>query len=49
MNKCWLPVNIDHRADEIQNLNERLEIMLDEFKDLKRADDEFDGDTETER
>jgi len=31
MGKCEIPVNIAHRADEIQNLNEKLKIIADEL------------------
>ena len=48
MGRCWIPVNIDHRAQEVKDLGLKLEIMLEEFKELRRADDDFDGDRITE-
>ena len=46
---CWIPVNIAHRGDEIQNLNEKLAIMTDEFRDIQKADADFEGDAKSEQ
>jgi hypothetical protein len=49
MNDCQIPVNIKVRASEIEQLSERLDIMQAEFKDLKQADEDFEGTSESER
>lgn len=48
MNDCQIPVNIKVRASEIEQLSERLDIMQAEFKDLKQADEDFEGTSESE-
>lgn len=44
----WIPVNINHRTDELENLNEKLEIRIKEFEDLKKADEDFEGNKQAE-
>ena len=48
LSNFWIPVNIQHRGDEIENLNEKIVIIDDEYADLEKANDDFDGDIETE-
>lgn len=43
-----MPVNIAHRADEIENLNEKINAILNEFIELKTADEDFEGNKESE-
>ena len=49
MDDCQIPVNRQMRANEIDQFSERLNQILDEFDDLKQADQDFDGSTESER
>ena len=49
MNDCNIPVNIDMRRNEINAFTERLERIKLDFKDMKSADDNFHGDTKTEK
>ena len=45
----WIPMNISHRADEIENLNEKIRGLQAEFKELKKADEDFEGSKEMEK
>lgn len=45
----WIPMNISHRADEIENLNEKISALINDFKELKKADEDFEGDKEMEK
>jgi hypothetical protein len=49
MNDCNIPVNIEMRRNEINAFTERLERIKQDFKDMKSADDNFQGDTKTEK
>ena len=49
MDDCQIPVNRQMRANEIDQFSERLTQILDEFEDLRQADEDFDGSTESER
>jgi len=44
----WIAVNIAHRGDEIQNLQEKLDVLHDDFNEIKKADDDFEGDAKSE-
>ena len=48
MSDCQIPVNIRMRANEIDQLRERLDHINDEFNELKSADDAFEGSSESE-
>jgi len=48
MGECELPVNIALRANEIDQFREKLERINDDFLDLKQADEDFDGTSESE-
>lgn len=43
MDDCFIPVTIKMRANEIVQFVEKLDRILQEFNDLKNADDEFEG------
>jgi hypothetical protein len=43
MDDCFIPVTIKMRANEIVQFVEKLGRILQEFNDLKNADDEFEG------
>lgn len=49
MGDCQIPINIARRAFEIDQLKGRLERMKGDFRDLKSADDDYEGDQKTER
>ena len=49
MNDCNIPVNIEMRRNENNAFTERLERIKQDFKDMKSADDNFQGDTKTEK
>jgi|APCry1669188879_1035177.scaffolds.fasta_scaffold175881_1 hypothetical protein len=49
MSDCNIPVNIEMRRNEINAFTERLERIKQDFKDMKSADDNFQGDTKTEK
>jgi hypothetical protein len=49
MGDFWIPVNIAHRADEIENLNEKIGILVDELTELQKGDDEFSGKADDEK
>ena len=49
MNDCNIPVNIEMRRNEINAFTERLERIKQDFKDMKSADDNFQGDTQNEK
>lgn len=44
MGECWIPTNISLRSSEIKTFSERLDRLVGEFTDLKKADDEYEGD-----
>lgn len=44
-----IPVNIQVRRNEVQAYLERLERIKVDFRDLKQADEDFDGETGSER
>ena len=48
MGDCEIPTNINMRANEIDQFVERLTNIQNEFRDLKQADDEFEGTTDSE-
>lgn len=48
MSDCQIPVNIRMRANEIDQLRERLDHINDEFNELKSADDAFEGSSDSE-
>lgn len=48
MGECEIPINISIRKNELQSLSERLDRIKDEFKDLKQADEGFQGGSEKE-
>ena len=48
MAECEIPVNISMRANEIDQYREKLERIVEDFKDLKQADEDFDGTSESE-
>ena len=48
MSDCQIPVNIKMRANEIDQFRERLANITDEFKELKAADDAYEGTSESE-
>lgn len=45
----WIPMNITHREDEIENLDGKLEGLRATLEDLQKGDDEFDGNKESEK
>ena len=49
MGDCDIPVNIQVRRNEVQAYLERLERIKMDFRDLKQADEDFDGDSSSER
>lgn len=49
MDDCQIPVNRQMRANEIDQFSERLDQILDEFDDLKQADADFEGTSESEK
>lgn len=49
MSDCQIPVNIRMRANEIDQLRERLDNINEEFKELKAADDAYEGTSESEQ
>ena len=48
MDDCYIPVTIKMRANEIVQFVEKLDRILQEFNDLKNADDEFEGSEASE-
>ena len=48
MGECEIPVNIAMRANEIDQYREKLDRINEDFKDLKQADEDFDGTSESE-
>jgi len=49
MDDCQIPVNRQMRANEIDQFGERLDQILDEFSELKQADADFEGTSESEK
>lgn len=49
MDDCQIPVNIKMRANQIDQLREKLENLESEFSDLKQADEAYEGTSEAER
>jgi hypothetical protein len=49
MSDCQIPVNIKMRTNEIDQFRERLANITEEFKELKAADDAYEGTTESEQ
>ena len=43
MNECEIPVNIAMRENEIERFVVKLERIEEDFKDLKQADEDFEG------
>jgi hypothetical protein len=41
--ECGIPVNIQLRRNEIKALMQRLAMIMNEFKDLKQADANYEG------
>jgi len=48
MGECELPVNIAVRKNELQSYEEKLERISEEFSDLKKADQDYKGDKNSE-
>lgn len=49
MADCEIPVNIQVRRNELQAYMERLDRIKADFRDLKQADEDFDGDAGSEK
>lgn len=49
MSDCQIPVNIRMRANEIDQFRERLANITEEFRELKQADDAYEGTSESEQ
>lgn len=49
MGDCDIPVNIQVRRNEVQAYLERLDRIKMDFRDLKQADEDFDGEVGSER
>lgn len=49
MADCDIPVNIQVRRNEVQAYLERLERIKIDFRDLRQADEDFDGESGSER
>ena len=45
MADCDIPVNIQVRRNELQAYMEKLDRIKADFRDLKQADEDFDGDS----
>ena len=41
---CTIPLNINHRQQEVEAFSERLDRIYEEFAELKQADQDFEGD-----
>ena len=48
MGECEIPVNIAMRRSELEQVGERIDRINDDFRDLKQADADFDGTSESE-
>ena len=48
MDDCYIPVMIKTRANEVAYFSDKLDRLMTEFDDLKKADDEFEGTEESE-
>jgi len=48
MGECEIPVNIALRRSELEQVGERIDRINDDFRDLKQADADFDGTSESE-
>ena len=48
MGECEIPVNIAMRENEIQHFITKLERVEENFKDLKQADENFEGSSSSE-
>lgn len=46
---CEIPVNIQVRRNELQAYMERLDRIKADFRDLKQADEDFDGEAGSEK
>lgn len=49
MGSCEIPVNIALRRSELEALSERLDRINEDFADLRQADEDFDGDSASEK
>jgi len=49
MSDCQIPCNIKMRANEIEQFVERLDGIQAEFKDLRQADEDYDGTADSEK
>jgi hypothetical protein len=49
MDDCQIPVNIKMRANQIDQLREKLDNLHLEFSELRLADENYEGTTESER
>ena len=49
MADCEIPVNIQVRRNELQAYMERLDRIKADFRDLKQADEDFDGEAGSEK
>lgn len=47
MAECGIPVTIQVRRNEIKALMSRLNTMKNEFKDLKQADEDYEGEAKS--
>ena len=45
MGECEIPVNINMRRNELDQLRERMERIDGDFADMKQADEEFEGNS----
>lgn len=49
MGDCDIPVNIQVRRNEVSAFTDRLNRIKQDFKDLKQADDDFEGESSSEK
>jgi len=49
MDDCQIPVNIKMRSNQIDQLKEKLDNLHEEFAELKQADENYEGTSESER
>lgn len=49
MGDCQIPVNISMRANECNQFSEKIDLITDEFNDLKNADEDFEGSGKSEK
>lgn len=49
MGDCQIPVNIKVRENQVNQLSQRLQVITNEFNELKAADEAHEGSSESER